>query len=224
MLNVIYPRKIARFAHALTIQCQRHTWTTVSLFIAAFTYSQNGHSESYSNNFAANLAKAAAERTQQRIIYDGRYFAIDYPNGDVPPNIGVCTDVVIRSYRALGIDLQQLVHEDMQANFQHYPAKRIWGQNKPDSNIDHRRVPNLETFFARHGQRLKTTMKPTDYLPGDIVSWRLPGSNLPHIGIISANTSDDGTPLVIHNIGEGPKLENVLFAYSLAGHFRFQPQ
>lgn len=221
MLTIVYPSKFARLADAFSIQSSPYVWPpALTILLATLTYSPSSHSD----DFADRLAKAADNRTQQAITYDGRYFAIDYPNGDVPANVGVCTDVVIRSYRALGIDLQQLVHEDMRVNFQLYPAKRIWGQSKPDTNIDHRRVPNLETFFGRHGQRLKTTMNPADYLPGDIVSWRLPGSNLPHIGIISAHTSNDVTPLVIHNIGEGPKLENVLFAYSLTSHFRYQPR
>lgn len=189
-----------------------------TLLLPTLTYS----SVTFSDEFADSLAKAAFDRTLQAITYDGRYFSIAYPNGDVPEHIGVCTDVVIRSYRTLGIDLQQLVHEDMKTHFQDYPANHIWGQSRPDTNIDHRRVPNLETFLSRHGERLATSQNPDDYLPGDIVSWRLAG-NLPHIGIISAHRADDGTPLVIHNIGEGPKLENVLFAYSLTGHYRFQP-
>lgn len=223
MLNIIL-RQITPPSRALPMRVRSLAWPILTLLLTAFSYSQNGYGESFENSFANSLAKAAAERTQQRITYDGRYFAIDYPNGDIPTNLGVCTDVIIRSYRTLGIDLQQLIHEDMRANFQRYPAKRIWGQNKPDTNIDHRRVPNLETFFARHGQRLQTTLSSADYLPGDIVSWRLPGSNLAHIGIISAHTSNEGVPLVIHNIGQGPKLEDVLFAYSLAGHFRYQPK
>lgn len=130
------------------------------------------------------LVDAAIERTQYDITYDGRYVAIDYPNGDVPADIGVCTDVIIRSYRKLGIDLQQAVHEDMRDNFSLYPSKRIWGLNTTDKNIDHRRVPNLQTFFSRHGESLAISQSSADYQAGDIVSWMLPG-NLPHTGIVT---------------------------------------
>ena len=165
------------------------------------------------------LANAARERTYAEVVYDGSYRSIDYPGGDVPSHIGVCTDVVVRSYRSLGIDLQVLVHEDMSENFEAYP--QIWGLPRPDPNIDHRRVPNLEVFFARHGTQLSISQNPDDYQPGDIVSWRLGGS-LPHIGIVSSQ-KDPSThvPLIVHNIGQGPKEEDVLFKYQLHGHYRF---
>jgi len=174
-----------------------------------------------SESFEEKLVKSAIERTKSSVRYDGSYFSIDYPNGDVPANIGVCTDVVIRSYRSLKIDLQKLVHEDMKANFSQYPSKRIWGLNAPDKNIDHRRVPNLQTFFARHGQKLPVTKNASDYHAGDIVSWMLPG-NLPHIGIVSDRINSDGLPLIVHNIGAGPKLEDRLFSYKITGHYRYQ--
>ncbi|NVJ60665.1 MAG: DUF1287 domain-containing protein [Gammaproteobacteria bacterium] len=173
--------------------------------------------------FANRLNVAAIERTYQYVKYDGRYVVIDYPGGDVPADIGVCTDVIIRSYRALGIDLQQLVHEDMKANFSVYPSKRIWGLNKPDPNIDHRRVPNLQTFFSRHGQVLEITNIVEDYKPGDLVTWMLPG-NLPHIGIVSDRRTLNNMPLIVHNIGAGPKLESMLFNYPITGHYRFSPE
>lgn len=166
------------------------------------------------------LANAALARTQHEVRYDGRYMRIAYPNGDVPSDMGVCTDVVIRSYRALGIDLQQKVHEDMQGNFSAYPSKRIWGLTKPDSNIDHRRVPNLQAYFSRHGEALAVSQDSQRYKPGDLVTWVLPG-NLPHIGIVSDKTSLLGTPLIVHNIGGGPKLENMLFDYLITGHYRY---
>lgn len=169
------------------------------------------------------LAKAAEERTMHRVRYDGRYRKLAYPNGDVPNNIGVCTDLVVRAYRSVGVDLQSAIHEDMKRFFTHYPSKRIWGLTKPDSNIDHRRVPNMEAFFSRQGESLAISRNANDYKSGDIVTWRLPG-NLPHIGIVSAKRSAQGTPLVVHNIGQGPKLENVLFAYSIKGHYRYFPQ
>ena len=165
------------------------------------------------------LAQAALARTDVQVTYDGAYRAIDYPMGDVPAHIGVCTDVVIRSLRALDVDLQELVHEDMLLDFAAYP--NLWNLTRPDSNIDHRRVPNLETFFTRHGTRLEVSHNAADYQPGDIVSWRLPG-NLPHIGIVSTvQVPASDRPLIVHNIGQGPKAEDVLFRYTLHGHFRY---
>ncbi|MHC9511998.1 DUF1287 domain-containing protein [Kangiella sp. M94] len=170
------------------------------------------------------LVDAAIERTQYDITYDGRYLAIDYPNGDVPADIGVCTDVVIRSYRKLGIDLQQAVHEDMRDSFDQYPSKRIWGLNTTDKNIDHRRVPNLQTFFARHGESLTISQSADHYQAGDMVSWMLPG-NLPHIGIVTdQKDAKSGNPLIVHNIGAGPKLEDMLFDYKITGHYRYFPE
>lgn len=169
----------------------------------------------------ADLVEAAKLRLQQTVKYDGRYIGIEYPMGDVPANIGVCTDVVIRSYRSLGIDLQKLVHEDMRDNFDSYPSKRIWGMSRPDTNIDHRRVPNLQAFFSRKGKSLNKSKNPADYQPGDIVTWVLPG-NLPHIGIVTDQYSAVGkVPMIVHNIGQGPKLENMLFSYDITGHYRY---
>lgn len=167
--------------------------------------------------------RAALDRTNYSVKYDGTYHSIPYPGGDVPSNIGVCTDVVIRAYRKVGIDLQELVHKDIEKNFLKYPSKRIWGLNRPDPNIDHRRVPNLEVFFNRNGQRLQVTHERTDYSPGDLVTWMLPG-NLPHIGIVTDRYSEEtGNPMIVHNIGSGPKLEDSLFAYPITGHYRYLP-
>jgi len=167
------------------------------------------------------LIAAAISQTQDNVTYNGAYFKIAYPMGDVPAQYGVCTDVIIRAYRKLGIDLQQLVHEDMRRNFSLYPAKKNWGQTKTDTNIDHRRVPNLQTFFTRHGKKLTVSSKPQDYQAGDLVTWMLPG-NLPHIGIVSDQRSADGLrPLIVHNIGAGPQLEDMLFEYTISGHYRY---
>ncbi len=167
---------------------------------------------------------AAIDRTTKDVSYDGSYFVIPYPNGDVPEHLGVCTDVVVRTYRALGADLQVLVHEDMVRNFDAYPSKRIWGLTKTDKNIDHRRVPNLQTFFSRHGVYLPITQSHGDYAPGDIVTWMLPG-NLPHIGIVTDRISKTtGNPLVVHNIGSGPNLDDTLFSYRITGHYRYVPK
>lgn len=172
-------------------------------------------------NKTQQLIAAALAQTKENVTYNGAYFKIAYPMGDVPAQYGVCTDVIIRAYRQLGIDLQKLVHEDMRGNFSIYPAKKNWGQNKTDTNIDHRRVPNLQTFFTRHGKKLTASNKPQDYQAGDLVTWMLPG-NLPHIGIVTDQFSDDGMrPLIIHNIGAGPKLDDMLFDYTISGHYRY---
>jgi len=171
------------------------------------------------DRFVTEFVKAALERTSHQVTYDGSYHRIDYPLGDVPDDIGVCTDVVVRSYRVVGIDLQQLVHEDMATSFAEYP--KIWGRSRPDPNIDHRRVPNLQTFFRRKGVVLSKSTDPSDYRPGDLVTWMLPG-NLPHIGIVANRRSRDGQRLlVVHNIGAGPELEDVLFAFPITGHYRY---
>lgn len=169
---------------------------------------------------STDLVLAARARTQAIVRYDGAYVSIPYPMGDVAADRGVCTDVVIRSYRALGIDLQQLVHEDMKSHFSQYP--QFWGLKRPDSNIDHRRVPNLQAFFRRHGQSF-AVVGAAEYLPGDLLTWLLPG-NLPHIGIVSDRRSADGLrPLIIHNIGAGPKEEDALNVAPITGHFRYYP-
>lgn len=168
------------------------------------------------------LSEAAVERTSHRVVYDGSYRSIDYPGGDVPNHIGVCTDVVIRSYRRLGIDLQKEVHEDMAANFSAYPAN--WGLRRPDPQIDHRRVPNLQTFLARKGASLEISTDPSVYRVGDLVTWNVSG-RLPHIGIVIDRRSSDGErPLIVHNIGQGPKAEDMLFAFEITGHYRFLPE
>jgi uncharacterized protein YijF (DUF1287 family) len=167
------------------------------------------------------LISAALAQTQSHVRYNGTYFKIAYPNGDVPAEFGVCTDVVIRAYRKLNIDLQQLVHEDIRESFALYPAKRNWGQTKPDTNIDHRRVPNLQTFFTRYGKALPVTAIGDDYKPGDLVTWMVSG-NLPHIGIVVDKKSEDGErPLIVHNIGAGPQLEDMLFEFKVTGHYRY---
>ncbi len=181
-------------------------------------------SPSFAENFSLDLVNSALQRTKHEIRYDGSYYSISYPGGDVPEDVGVCTDVIIRSYRQIGSDLQKLVHEDMKANFSAYPSKKIWGLNKTDKNIDHRRVPNLQTFFSRHGKVLKISTNPGDYKPGELVTWMLPG-NLPHIGIVTDKiSSTTGNPLIVQNIGSGPKLQDMLFDYKITGHYSYVPQ
>ena len=165
------------------------------------------------------ISDSAIELTNKSVIYNGDYYSIPYPNGDVPDGIGVCTDVVIRTYRSVGLDLQKEVHEDMEANFELYP--KIWGLSKPDSNIDHRRVPNLMTYFKRQGAEIPITDKGKDYLPGDIVSWNL-GGGLTHIGVVVNKKSNDNKRfMIVHNIGGGQVLEDCLFNYTITGHYRF---
>lgn len=170
------------------------------------------------DEFSKNLVEAAIKRTKENIIYDPSYFQIDYPNGDIPKDKGVCTDVIIRAYRSLGIDLQEKVHQDIKENFNLYPKK--WGLNSPDTNIDHRRVPNLQVFFSRFGIELEVSKNPEDYQPGDIVTWDL-GQGKTHIGIVT-NHYQNNIPLIVHNIGRGPKLENMLFKFKITGHYRYQ--
>ncbi len=171
-------------------------------------------------DIGARLAAAAVERTKHDVVYDAAYRRIAYPMGDVAPDRGVCTDLVVRAFRAIGFDLQQLVHEDMTAAFAAYPAH--WGMTGPDSNIDHRRVPNLETFFARMGARLPRSDDPADYRPGDIVAWNLRADAgwLPHIGIVTDRIAPSGRPMIAHNIGAGPELEDVLFDWKITGRYR----
>jgi uncharacterized protein YijF (DUF1287 family) len=171
--------------------------------------------------FAKRLVAAAIERTRHPVRYVSDYVRIPYPNGDVPTDTGVCTDEIIRSYRAVGVDLQKEVHEDMVRNFTAYPNQKRWRLDHPDSNIDHRRVPNLMVFFQRKGETLAITNRATDYSPGELVTWDL-GRGVPHIGIVvdqKARRSDHY--MVVHNIGEGPKMEDVLFNWKIAGHYRY---
>jgi uncharacterized protein YijF (DUF1287 family) len=171
--------------------------------------------------FLQRLVTAAIERTQHSVRYDPSYIRIPYPGGDVPADTGVCTDEVIRAYRTLGIDLQKEVHEDMLENFSAYPRNWRWLLARPDSNIDHRRVPNLMVFFSRKGRSLPKSSRPEDYSPGDLVTWDL-GSGVPHIGIVvDRKLSRTGRYMIVHNIGQGPKMEDVLFNWKITGHYRY---
>jgi uncharacterized protein YijF (DUF1287 family) len=169
---------------------------------------------------ALKLSVAALKLTKDKVTYDPAYFSIPYPNGDVPAGKGVCTDVVIRAYRALGIDLQKEVHEDMKKNFGLYP--KDWGRKKPDSNIDHRRVYNLMVFFKRKGTSKALTKNPSDYKPGDIVCWNLSG-NISHIGVVvHQRSSDQKRYLIVHNIGRGQEISDCLFSWKIIGHYQYK--
>jgi len=171
----------------------------------------------------ASLAAAAIERTQHRVVYDAAYEQIAYPMGDVALDRGVCSDVIVRSMRKLGLDLQALMHEDMRVAFSAYPTS--WGLSSPDANIDHRRVPNIETFLTRSNMELPPSADPADYRPGDIIAWNLKGDRggfLAHIGIVTAEVGPSGAPMVVHNIGAGPHKEDVLFSWPMTGRYRLQ--
>lgn len=171
------------------------------------------------SDFSQKFSDAAIKLTLDNVEYDPSYFVIGYPNGDIPAGKGVCTDVIIRAYRKLGIDLQKLVHEDMKAHFNLYPKK--WGLIKPDKNIDHRRVPNLMVFFSRFGTVKLKSLNSADYVHGDIVCWDL-GGNIPHIGIVVNKRSHDGKRyLIVHNIGSGQELSDCLFKYKIIGHYKY---
>lgn len=164
------------------------------------------------------LITAARSQIGVTLTYDATYRDLPYPGGDVPKDTGVCTDVVVRAFREQGVDLQKEVHEDMARNFSEYPKK--WGLKKTDPNIDHRRVPNLMTYFRRQGWAQAISKKAEDYAPGDLVTWDLVPGTLPHIGIVSDRRTPDGTPMILHNIGQGAQEEDILFKYTITGHYR----
>ena len=171
--------------------------------------------------FLKRLVAAAVERTHHTVRYDPAYMRIPYPGGDVPAETGVCTDEIIRAYRAVGVDLQKEVHQDMEQNFSAYPRKWRWLSSHTDTNIDHRRVPNLMVFFSRKGETLTITQRAEDYAPGDLVTWDL-GGNVPHIAIVVDQKSPaSGRYMIVHNIGQGPKMEDVLFNWKITGHYRY---
>jgi len=192
--------------------------------LAFFTCGQNQKEETLIENpktFEERLSNAALSIIDKDVIYTPDYVSIKYPNGDVSAKTGVCTDVVIRAYRKLNIDLQKEVHEDIKANFSLYPNLKKWGLKKPDTNIDHRRVPNLEVFFSRKGNKLEVSKNPDDYKTGEIVTWMI-GGKLPHIGIITNKKSSDGKrPMIVHNVGSGQVLEDCLFNYEIVGHYKY---
>jgi uncharacterized protein len=181
---------------------------------------ENPKTEEISSPEIRKLLESAKEQTRITKNYTQDYFVISYPNGDVPAETGACTDVVIRAFRRAGIDLQKEVHEDMRRNFSKYPAK--WGLTKPDTNIDHRRVPNLQTFFTRRGKDLPVSDNAHDYKPGDVVTWDINGKGMTHIGIVS-NIWNENTKryYLIHNIGWGTRVEDRLFDWKITGRYRY---
>ena len=205
--------------------CPRVRWWLAPIVVCALfpptAVPQTNRAPESSQEFLRRLVVAAIERTHHPVRYVSAYVRIPYPGGDVPADTGVCTDEIIRSYRAVGVDLQKEVHEDMLQNFSLYPNKRRWLLAHPDSNIDHRRVPNLMVFFGRKGETLLSSNRAEDYSPGDLVTWDL-GGGVPHIGIVVDQKSrGSGRFMIVHNIGEGPKMEDVLFSWKITGHYRY---
>jgi hypothetical protein len=196
----------------------------VALTTAGVIAAQSSHQVSTADlrrDFLRKFVAAARERTHHSVRYDSAYVRIPYPGGDVPAATGTCTDEVIRSFRALGVDLQKDVYEDMTTNFSAYPRKWRWLRNRPDPNIDHRRVPNLMVFFSRKGEVLPISNRAQDYSPGDLVTWDL-GRGLTHIGIVvDQKALFSRHYMIVHNIGQGPKMEDVLFDWKITGHYRY---
>jgi uncharacterized protein YijF (DUF1287 family) len=200
--------------------CALFLFVVVALVAVASSAQSPGAIAAKREAFTQKLIAAAIERTHHTVRYEPAYVRIPYPNGDVPPDTGVCTDEIIRIYRALGIDLQKEVHEDMQANLSAYPNHSRWLLSHTDTNIDHRRVPNLRVFFERKGERLPITSNAGDYSPGDLVTWDL-SSAVPHIGMVVDKKATSGRYMIVHNIGRGPQLEDVLFNWKITGHYRY---
>lgn len=201
-------------AVVLGLSCSTHAASTSPAFQTATQTEEK---------FFHVLVPAAVDRTHTAVRYDPAYVRIPYPGGDVPAETGVCSDEVIRAYRAAGVDLQKEVHEDMLAHRSAYPRK--WAAPRTnggtDTNIDHRRVPNLMVFFSRKGQSLQLSKDARDYQPGDLVAWNLSGE-ITHIGIVVDQKSpESGRYLIVHNIGAGPQMEDVLFSWKIIGHYRY---
>lgn len=205
-------KKAAPFRFSLPLLC--------AVLGGAFCFAQTRPSGTNARaEFRDKFVAAAIERTRHSVRYVSAYVHLDYPGGDVPADTGVCSDEVIRAYRAVGVDLQKEVHEDMVQNWPAYPNK--WHQTRPDTNIDHRRVPNLMVFFSRKGESLPISTRADDYSPGDLVTWDL-GGNVPHIGmVVNVKSAQSGRPLIVHNVGAGPKMEDVLFSWKITGHYRY---
>src|SRR5215469_2355562 len=193
-------------------------WSGLLIFFTPFTLvAQAALNQDIHQDFLKHLSAAAIERTQHTVRYDPGYVAMSYPGGDVPADAGVCSDEVIRSYRAVGNDLQKEVHEDMKTHLTAYPE----GSRTLDRNIDHRRVANLMVFFSRNGDKLPVSKRAADYAPGDLVTWDL-GNGLNHIGIVvNEKSASSGRYMIVHNIGQGPRMEDVLFNWKITGHYRY---
>ncbi len=204
-----------------SIACQTNWQSAAQIKKAVFpATADNPKLIDVSSDEIKKMLESAVEQTTVTKNYDPAYTVLPYPNGDVPIEKGVCTDVVVRAFRKAGVDLQKEVHEDMKSNFSGYPKK--WGLKSPDTNIDHRRVPNLQTFFTRRGKSLAITDNAADYKPGDVVAWDLNGKGLTHIGLVSNQYNQTTKRFsIIHNIGGGAMLEDVVFDWKIIGHYRY---
>jgi len=214
-------------SHEIIIEKQIIMKKIVHLILFVVLLGCDNHNDiDFKNDFQKDFVGAAFNRTTHNITYNGNYFVIDYPNGDIPDNFGVCTDVIIRAYRKMGVDLQKLIHEDIIENFNNYPIKRHWpNQTSADSNIDHRRVPNIEKFLSTYGEIIPVSNNKNDYQPGDIITWDLKGSSPWHIGIVTNKiSSTSNNPLIVHNIGRGPVIDDMLFRFPIRGHYRYTPE
>ncbi len=211
-----YFRSLTLLALSLLAMC---LWSKAQADTSALAEKARQHAVK-NETFVSRLIHAALNRTHQRVRYDPAYVSLTYPGGDVPADTGVCTDEVIRSYRTLGFDLQKLVHEDMKRAFSAYPKN--WGLTTTDKNIDHRRVPNLQTFFKRQKASLPVTQNPADYKPGDLITCTVAG-RLPHIALVVPAPDGSERPWIVHNIGQGPQCEDRLFEFPLTGHYRWHP-
>mgnify|MGYP000113667134 CR=1 FL=1 len=223
MINKRFPGIFVNFLVIMTMTaCQPTLPENLSSKTTDISTTSHDTNAVQSQNAANTPPLVASARSQIGVTvgYDPSYRNLAFPMGDVDKSTGVCTDVVIRAYRDQGKDLQQLVNTDMKKAWHAYP--KIWGLSKPDTNIDHRRVPNLEVFFSRHDNSLSLTDK-SGFEPGDLVTWRLPqnGKDLPHIGIVSDKKTVDGTPLIIHNIGRGAEESDILYRFPITGHYRY---
>jgi uncharacterized protein len=191
-----------------------------SFLLASAAFSAAPATAQVADSTAAKLITSAREQVGVTLTYDPAYTNLAFPNGDVPRDKGVCTDVIVRAYRdALGIDLQQLINADMKRAFASYPKR--WGMKTTDRNIDHRRVLNLEVFWTRQGAKLAVPKNAADWQPGDLVT-SLVGGTLPHVAIISDKKTPAGQPLILHNIGAGAREEDALLAHKITGRYRWK--
>ena len=218
-MNRTFPILILVFALILVSACERQVVRTTKPLKPPEQLTETRALPTNSSPNLKLIIDDAIDQVGKTTGYDASYQKINYPNGDVPIETGVCSDVIVRAFRKAGIDLQKDVHEDMKKNFSAYPTR--WGLSAPDANIDHRRVPNLMTYFARQGKSLSTGGSSDNFLPGDVVTWDL-GMGTDHIGLVTnVWYKPSQRYLIAHNIGGGTRMEDALFAWKITGHYRY---